>query len=277
MTFDNEDELRKIQAVYPRAKLVLRILPDDSRSKVPLGDKFGCPNHSVGKLLLCARALGLDVIGVSFHIGSGCESASAFQAAITQARQVFDHAGALGFGMKILDIGGGFPGGAAPLSLSSRRVPAELLSPASCDAATVSPCSTPTIQDFASVINHALEESFPREMNVQVIAEPGRYMVTSAVTLAANIIARRTMVSDDGEDTNCMYYVNDGVYGSLSPVFWEGFPVQGSPVQTRAANIPRFSSSLWGPTCDVLDCIQRDVRLPMMDVGEWMYFHDLGA
>jgi ornithine decarboxylase len=37
MTFDNKDELEKIATIFPEAKLVLRLLPDDSHSSSPLG------------------------------------------------------------------------------------------------------------------------------------------------------------------------------------------------------------------------------------------------
>lgn len=39
----------------------------------------------------------------------------------------------------------------------------------------------------------------------------------------------------------------------------------------------RFTSSVWGPTCDGLDCIIKECRLPEMEVGQWMYFPDMGA
>lgn len=39
MTFDNADEVDKIMHIYPAAKLVLRILPDDKFSLMPFGKK----------------------------------------------------------------------------------------------------------------------------------------------------------------------------------------------------------------------------------------------
>lgn len=46
---------------------------------------------------------------------------------------------------------------------------------------------------FSVVINGALEEFFPPGSGVQIIAEPGRYFVDSAFTLAANVIAKRVI------------------------------------------------------------------------------------
>lgn len=51
-----------------------------------------------------------DFLKTSFHIGSGCLEAGAFETAIEQSRRVFDIGFSVGFNMHILDIGGGFPG-----------------------------------------------------------------------------------------------------------------------------------------------------------------------
>lgn len=58
----------------------------------------------------------------SFHVGSGCEDARAFEAAISVSRKVFDQGLQLGFKMTLLDIGGGFPGQkSAPISFREVR------------------------------------------------------------------------------------------------------------------------------------------------------------
>ena len=67
MTFDNEDELYKIKSVNPNARLIIRILTDDSKSKCRFGVKFGASIHIVPRLLQVARELNLNVIGVSFQ------------------------------------------------------------------------------------------------------------------------------------------------------------------------------------------------------------------
>lgn len=76
------------------------------------GAKFGCDEEACGDLLQVAAELRLCVVGVSFHVGSGCREAGAFLRAIRMARRVFDVAEAMGFNMTLLDIGGGFPGDA---------------------------------------------------------------------------------------------------------------------------------------------------------------------
>ncbi|CAF4627474.1 unnamed protein product, partial [Rotaria socialis] len=73
----------------------------------------------------------------------------------------------LGFTMNLLDIGGGFPGNTGTENHFS---------------------------DIATAVNQALEEHFPNDGSVRVIAEPGRYYVASAYTLATSVIALRDMV-----------------------------------------------------------------------------------
>jgi len=259
MTFDNEAELIKIKNVFPTARLLLRILPPaDFKVQCELGNKFGCHPDDAPALLRKAKNLGLDVVGVSFHVGSGVEEAEAFSAAVEVAAQVFSAGQALGFDFNMLDIGGGFPGH---------------------DAAPI------TFEEIAGVLNKALDKHFPAKRNVRIIAEPGRFFVASAFSLTVNIIAKRKVTSYFEKD-NCendkdgkgayMYYVNDGVYGSFNSLLYDH-----ATVQARLVNAPvnpmEFVTSVWGPTCDGLDQILKNTKLPELDVGDFLNFPDMGA
>jgi ornithine decarboxylase len=254
MTFDNEAELVKVKELFPNAKLILRILPiAQFKVQCQLGNKFGCHPSNVHKLLLKARELDVNVMGVSFHVGSGVGEAEAFAYAVKQAHETWQIATELGFKMSMLDIGGGFPGQAnAPI----------------------------TFTEIATVVNGALDTYFPPDPNVQIIAEPGRYMVASAFTLTVNIIAKRTIVPEANAQTatknepSHMYYVNDGVYGSFNCIMYD----HAHPEPRVISDSPdRFMSSIWGPTCDGLDCIVHECKMPELEVGQWMYFADMGA
>ena len=118
----------------------------------------------------------MNVIGVSFHVGSGCFDASAFADPIACAREAFRVASTHGYAFGLLDIGGGFPG------------------------EVTEPLAMP---DIAVQVNAALEKHFPREMRVRCIAEPGRYFVGSAASMACNIIAKRKLPTESGGATVC--------------------------------------------------------------------------
>lgn len=48
----------------------------------------------------------VQMIGISFHVGSGCEDAPAYGRGIKAARKLFDIAKTIGYDFKLLDIGG---------------------------------------------------------------------------------------------------------------------------------------------------------------------------
>ncbi|XP_074642319.1 ornithine decarboxylase-like [Tubulanus polymorphus] len=264
MTFDNMEELHKVKRVYPNAKLVLRILPGNFKAQVDLGIKFGCHVKDTTRLLEKAKELELNVIGVSFHVGSGCHEIEAYPTAITLARNVFDRAELLGFKPYLLDIGGGFPGqDGGPISF----------------------------EQFSESINGSLEKNFPADCGVSVIAEPGRYFVTTAFTLVTNVIARRTVSSEELDDgihntpapgknrkaPAFMYYINDGVYGSFNCLLYDHVPECPPVLYNDRSAEQHYASSIWGPTCDGLDCITNYVLLPELDVGDWVFFENMGA
>lgn len=92
-------------------RLILRIAVADPTAQCPLATKYGCdPYDEAPQLLKSARQMGLQIIGISFHVGSGCRDPSAFRLAIQLSRQLFQLGLSLGHPMAILDIGGGFPG-----------------------------------------------------------------------------------------------------------------------------------------------------------------------
>ncbi|XP_033859456.3 ornithine decarboxylase-like [Acipenser ruthenus] len=254
MTFDSEVELAKVSRSNSNAKLVLRIATDDSKAVCRLSVKFGATLKSCRFLLECAMELGVDVIGVSFHVGSGCTDPETFTQAISDARCVFDMGAEHGFNMNLLDIGGGFPG--------SEDVKMNFA-------------------EFTAVINAALDKYFPVESGVGVIAEPGRYYVESAYTLAVNVIAKKVVFREDEDDgandRTLMYYVNDGVYGSFKCILLDHVDVR-LVLHKKPKHDERFySCSIWGPTCHGLDRIVELCDMPDLQVGDWMLFENMGA
>jgi len=257
MTFDNADELHKIARLYPEAELYLRIITDDSSSLCRLSLKFGAPLDSTDGLLALARELGLNVVGVSFHVGSGASDPCAFLKAVQDAHVVFQQAASHGFSLKTLDVGGGF-------------------------------CSDNTFEQMAGVLRAALDEYFPAHTGINLIAEPGRYYAAGAFTLACNVIARRAI--EGASDDSYMVYVNDGMYGNFSGIMFDhqhpvakvlragGRTLYNTPAAESTGCVGGIEYSIWGPTCDSIDRITDSIRFPqLLDVGDWLYFEDMGA
>ena len=92
-------------------ELLLRMSTDDEKSVCSFSHKFGCPAKDAPELLELAKELNLNVVGVSFHVGSGCGDEGAYQKAFDDAHFVFEAAERLEMPeMSMIDIGGGFPG-----------------------------------------------------------------------------------------------------------------------------------------------------------------------
>jgi len=224
MTFDNEDELEKVAAHFPQAELVLRILADDSHSVCRLGLKFGAPLDAVSGLLKRAAALKLNVVGVSYHVGSGNGNAASFADAVRDARAAFDIAAGLGMKLTLLDIGGGFPGSALGEDFDAPPPAAGKSAAASEDPYA----GHPNFRAIASHVRGALDKHFPPGCGVTVIGEPGRFFVKSSHALAVAVVGKRRTVDESapGGGTRFNYFVNDGLYGSFNCLVYDHATVE---------------------------------------------------
>ncbi|XP_075054688.1 antizyme inhibitor 2-like [Mixophyes fleayi] len=77
----------------------------------------------------------------------------------------------------------------------------------------------PSFKDkFTAVIVESLDQYFPSKEDVEIIAEPGRYYVFSAFTLATNINTKKEDYgkgADGKERRKLSYYLNVGLFGSF--------------------------------------------------------------
>jgi len=261
VTVDNEDELHKLKTHWPEAKIVIRIKTDDSKSVCQFSSKFGAALRDCPRLINVGKELGLNLVGVSFHVGSGCQCKSLYVKAIQAAREVFDMAEEQGFKFDFLDIGGGWPGNDE---------------------------HKPSFEEIADVIRDPINELFPA--HVQVIAEPGRYFVSASHTLVTNIYARRENVKHVDEvakpEPDFLYYVNDGVYGSFNCIIFDHTEINSvhsltalevkNKQSTPISNDKLYNVTVFGPTCDSMDKIVV-TQLPKLNVGDWLFFDDFGA
>jgi len=192
---------------------------------------------------------------VSFHVGSGCYDPSVYTDAVMRARTAFDMATDVGYRFTLLDVGGGFE-----------------------DA---------LFEQAASFLTDAINTYFHDRTGLKIIAEPGRFYVSKAFSLAANIIARRAPLSDapaaSSEQPSVMYYINDGVYGAFNCILFDHQTVHPHVLSMGGSfhvpdEEPLHTSSVWGPTCDSIDCVCPTTQLPCaLRVGDWLGFENMGA
>ena len=244
ITFDSEEELYKIKLYHPYAKLILRLAVDESSSLCKFDSKFGCKLEQIEELLNIANILKLSVCGFSFHVGSGCKSTQNFYNAIKTCKEATNIATSLGITITLIDIGGGFPG-----------LETEIL-----------------FEDIAEKVNEAIDEFFNNE-NIKFIAEPGRYFVQKTHTLVMNVIGKKVIYENNEKIIS--YFVNDGLYGSFGCIIFDHAKPVILPYNERDGVL--FKSKIFGPTCDSMDLIEKEIMLPELCIGEFIYAENFGA
>ena len=239
VTYDNHEEVTKIAKHAPHAGLVLRLRVPNTGSVVELSSKFGAAPGEAVELMTFARDNKLEVEGISFHVGSQCTNVQNYIQALQLAAGIFEEAKAQGFDLKLLDIGGGFP--------------------AHYDD------TVPAFRNLARTITKELDRLFPQP--IEILAEPGRFLVASAVSAVSQIIGKAV------RDGKLCYYVNDGVYHTYSGVIFDH--CQYSVKSFR--NGPTQICGVFGPTCDALDTISLAEELPNLELGDYVYSPNIGA
>ncbi|NWX71754.1 AZIN2 inhibitor, partial [Alca torda] len=261
MTFDNEVELSKVARSHPRARevMLLGIAADSNPSAHP-SMTFGTTLESCRHLLETAKEQAVEVVGISFHLGSRGLEPQTFAQSVAAAQLAFEMGTELGYRMHLLDIGGGFPG------TEDTRA---------------------RFEEMAAVINSALDLYFPDDCGVEIIARPGRYYVTSAFTFAASVTAMEEVPTEqpgsDARGASCITSATASTVPSAASCSTAPAPDLSctsrsvSPLQRPCPEPPSLSTSLRGPPGHPEDRIADGLDLPQLQVGDWLIFEDMGA
>jgi ornithine decarboxylase len=250
-TFDNIEELKKIKQHAPEVGLILRIRVPNTGSMVELSSKFGAEPGEAVDLIAEAVGMGLGVEGVSFHVGSQCSNFDNYSQALNISSSIFKEAKLRGLEIgfldkegkrtKVLDIGGGFP---VKYDSESKSFTA-----------------------LAKKLNSEIKRLFGKE-NIQVIAEPGRFMVATACSLVTKIIGKSI------RDGKTCYYLDDGVYHTFSGQVYDH---QHYPLHSFKDGELKVCAT-FGPTCDAFDTISLADELPEdLQIDDLLYAENIGA
>ncbi|MEN3202223.1 MAG: type III PLP-dependent enzyme [Atribacterota bacterium] len=242
MTYDNEEELKKIARFYPEAQLILRLKTPSNGSRIDLSYKFGADPQEALELLQRAQDMGLRPVGLSFHVGSPCHNPKTYATALHIVEDVLEKAQERGLFLTLIDIGGGFP-------LHTYAVEGE----GSLEA--VSEILRPLLGAFLS-------------RGFRVLAEPGRSIVGNAGILITRVIGKAW------RSGKIWYYLDDGLYGTFSAIPFDKAHFSFYALKESDGEIP---ATLAGPTCDSLDVVAEDVLLPPLEVDDLIVVPDIGA
>ena len=239
VTYDNIEELGKIKKHCPHAGLVLRIRVPNTGSMVELSSKFGAHPGEAVDLILEAFRVGLVVEGISFHVGSQCNNFENYMQALQLSASILKESASRGHKINIVDIGGGFP-----VKYNSK---------------------VKSFSTLARKLNAEMKRLFAPEM--ELLAEPGRFMVANSGTLVARVIGKAV------RDGKTCYYIDDGIYHTFSGVIFDHciYPIKAFKEGEKKI------SAVFGPTCDALDTISIAEELPELEIGDLVYAENIGA
>jgi ornithine decarboxylase len=218
----------------------VRMYIPNNNSVQPLNAKFGADIEEIEKLLIEAVKIGINIAGVSFHVGSQCLTPGAFIPAIQKADYV------LGLIKEhnpieqrlLLNLGGGFP------ATNDEKA---------------------SLERFAEIINKELEGF---DDTVDIVAEPGRRMVANAGVLFTKVLLTKSM----DRFRNPTAYLDAGVYQGLIEM------KQGMKFTFDSMKMGRLITwTVAGPTCDSFD-ILGEFQLPKdLQVGDILTMQNAGA
>ena len=225
MTYDNEAELDKIKRHCDTGGLVCRVDVPNTGSAVEFSSKFGVDPASAVDLIEKTFNLGLSVEGISFHVGSQCTNFNNYVDALNITSKVMDEVEKK-HRLRLIDIGGGFP---VPYTKD-----------------------VPEFENLAGIINSETDRLFRKD--IEIIAEPGRFMFANSAVLVTKIIGKSRRKG------KLFYHIDDGVYGTFSGVVYDHGQYHFSPLIKKEGD--NEICAVVGPTCDGFDKISMSESLP---------------
>ncbi|WP_018150141.1 type III PLP-dependent enzyme [Leeia oryzae] len=235
---DSVEELRKIHQLAPNASYYLRLHTSNEGSTVKLSGKFGAFPEDVTRIITEAVKLGADLAGATFHAGSQCLNPDNWNIGINAALETFAQMRAAGLTPRLLNLGGGFP--------------------------VEHTEAIPSIWAIAKEIESSLAQV---PADIQIIAEPGRFLVSDAGYLVCKVIG---ITSRQGSR---WAYLDCGVFNGLLE------SITGIEYDFRTDKTGAMTEwTVAGPTCDSMDICTRSQQLPEDLVeGDMVYVRNAGA
>jgi ornithine decarboxylase len=246
---DSFEEVDKLVSVGWTGGAFARLLVEDKNSIMPFSRKFGFAPEKVTDLSIYAKNKGIALKGVSFHVGSGCEDPNQYKAAINLAMSSLKTMKAHEHPATTIDIGGGFMADQA------------------------------LFEQYARVIRCGMAQSsfgLAKELRPQFIAEPGRFFATNSFDLFVQVIGKKPSLTGDG----WRYTIDESLYGQFSCIpfdhkkpTWLRVPIGYHKEPPRK----KVKGTLFGRTCDSLDMIAQAAEMEELEVGDWLWFPNMGA
>jgi len=231
------------------APIAFRINPDVSaggHEKISTGkaeNKFGIAWQHIDQAYQDAAALpGIEIVGVDMHIGSQITDLTPFETAIKKVGKLIAHLREQGHPIRSFDLGGGLGipygdnAGAPPLPNA-----------------------------YGAMVSR-----LTRDMDVDLIFEPGRMIAGNAGVLLTEVLYVK-----EGADRNFLI-VDAAMNDLIRPSLYDAFH-DIEPVKAPGSEFTEMTYDVVGPVCETGDTFAKARSLPPIDAGDLMVFHTAGA
>jgi diaminopimelate decarboxylase len=221
----------------------------------PMWDRFGFNYengqawNAINKIVASGK---LQLTGLHCHIGTYMLSTAAYAVAVNKLGDLaFNCKSQLNTTIQYLDLGGGFP---SANTLRGAYLPAS--------------DTVPSIDEFAEAITTAiLNLGFKTEELPLLILETGRALIDDAGYLLGSVLANKRL--SDGRRATIMDFGVNILFTS----FWYEHKI--SPAQDFTHHTEDMV--LYGPLCMNIDVVRQSVNLPLLNRGDQVVVHKVGA
>lgn len=240
---DDISEIEKISKYAPNSNVYLRLDIGQTTALWPLSGKFGIPANEMIILLkkiVEKQITNINIVGVSFHVGSQCEDYSMWIKALKMVKEVFDAAEFLGFNLNTINLGGGLP------TEYNMKI---------------------NVPHMLKEISEFILATFNPQ--TQIFMEPGRFMVGDAGILVSKVILKSKRNNEN------WIYIDAGIYQGLME---QSQSINYTLKYDEYVESPRSTRvMLAGPTCDSYDIIYKNIEVPSgIKPGDKIYFLNAG-
>ena len=254
---DHFDELYQLiglcDNIDKKPKVAIRVNMDTG--VYPMWDRFGFnyENGSAWNALQKIVASGkLQLVGLHCHIGTYMLVTDAYTIAVNKLSDLaYNCKTQLNTTIQYLDLGGGFPSGN---TLRGAYLPAS--------------DTNPSVDEFAEAITQAiLNAGFKTDELPLLILETGRALIDDAGYLLGTVLANKRL--SDGRRATIMDFGVNILFTS----FWYEHKI--SPAQEFTQHTEDMV--LYGPLCMNIDVVRSAVNLPLLNRGDRVVAHRVGA
>jgi diaminopimelate decarboxylase len=247
---ESEGEIERIDAIATargvKARVAVRVNPDiDAKSHPHIStglksNKFGVAIADAREMCLRMRGRsGVQIVGLHSHVGSQITQLEplrrAAEALVALAAELRD----AGVAVEHLDIGGGLG-----ISYEGQRVP--------------------TAAEYAASVLPIVRES-----GLNLILEPGRFLVAQAGMLVTRVVDIKPQAGG-----KLFVIVDAGMTELMRPMLYGAYH---RIEHALAVDRPAAICDIVGPICETTDTLGKDRSLPRPEVGDLLVVFDAGA